>query len=92
MTNSSTFRMPCTRSERGPFSISIHILQRRESDGDGRMAVPTQHPAGIANLHYSEDGPDAAGRVILDRPKHPAVRTDPTKERVRVGLLVHDAV
>ena len=77
----------------GQFSsrpVRADLLQRRESDGEARMAIPTQHPAGIANLHRSEDGPDAAGRVVLDRPKHAAVGTDPTKERVRVGLLAHD--
>ena len=65
-------------------------LQRREGEGEARMAIPTQHPAGIANLHRAEDGPDAAGRVVLDRSKHAAVGTDPTKERVSVGLLAHD--
>jgi hypothetical protein len=77
----------------GQFSrrpVWTDLLQRRESDGEGRMAVPTQHPAGVANLNRAEDGPDAAGRVVLDRPKQATVRTDPTKERVRVGLLVHD--
>jgi hypothetical protein len=54
------------------------------------MAIATKHPAGIANLHRTKDGPEAAGRVVLDRSKNTAVRTNPTKERVGVGLLAHN--
>ena len=49
------------------------FLQRREGEDEARMAIPTQHPTGVANFDRTEDGSDAAGRVVLDRSEHAAI-------------------
>jgi hypothetical protein len=53
-----------------PALSSDNAFPQNHSSLAGKVDV-TVPPAGIANLHRAEDGPDAAGRVVLDRRRAP---------------------
>lgn len=72
--------------------IGADVLQRREGTHDSGIAIPAQHPAGIANRHRAKHGSDAPRRIILYRPERMAVRADASKKGIGLGLVVHDYV
>jgi hypothetical protein len=72
--------------------IGADFLQRSEGAHHARMAIPAQHPAGVANLHRAEDSSDAARRVILDSAERMAVRADPAKKGIGLCLMAHPAL
>lgn len=71
-------------------SIRADLPQRRKGNDHAWVTIPTQHPTRIAHLHDAKDSPYPPRRVVLDRPKTVAIRADPTKERIRLRLRVHD--
>lgn len=71
-------------------SIGTDFLQEREGAIHARVAIPAQHPAGIANLNGAEDGSDPARRIVLDRPERMAVRADATEKGVGIRLMADD--